>query len=64
MACGPYNTWVVAKKEDKTKLVCDDAEGKEILKELRKILDEDGTLIQHFQLHYPLHRRKQEFLPA
>ena len=51
VACGPFNTWVVARKEDKTKLVYDDAEGKEILKELRKILDDEGTLIRFFGLH-------------
>ena len=51
MACGPFNTWVVARKEDKAKLVHEEAEGKEILKELRRILDDEGTLIRFFQLH-------------
>lgn len=41
----------MARKEDKAKLVYDDAEGKEILKELKKILDEEGTLIRFFELH-------------
>ena len=51
VACGPFNTWVVARKEDKAKLVHEEAEGKEILKELRRILDDEGTLIRFFQLH-------------
>ena len=51
MACGPFNTWVVARKEEKTKLVHENAEDKEVLNELRRIMDEEGTLIRFFKVH-------------
>jgi len=52
VACGPYSTWVVGRRSAKANLVYDDdVEGRTILKKLRDILRETGTLVRFFELH-------------
>lgn len=48
LACGPYNTWVLARKNQHTFINYDDTEGKKILAHLRKVLLAEGTLARYF----------------
>ena len=49
LACGPFCTFVIAVKEQKPQLI-QDQESKEILKEMRKYLIKDGSLVKFFKL--------------
>jgi len=51
VACGPYSTWVIASKAERCFLNFDEAEGREILRHLRKVLLREGTLARFFELH-------------